>query len=98
MPKEDTQFKKGIKPAGRPPGGFSFRTAIKQHLREHPEDGPGMVLAQVSKAKDGDTVSFKLLMEWIEPALPKTINVSDLTNEQILAALSALEPDAAELG
>jgi len=85
-------------PAGRPKGVITFRGMIKQLLSEDKDQARRIIKAQLDEAEKGSVSHFKALAEWIEPALPKTINVSDLTNEQILAALSALEPDAAELG
>jgi hypothetical protein len=77
-------------PAGRPSGTFSFRTAIKQHLRENPQDGPVIVQAQIDKAKAGDNDSFKAIRDWIEPALPKQIDVNQLTPEQAIEILSLM--------
>ena len=97
MPKEDSQFKPGQSgnPSGKPKGTVSPRTEIRKQLRANPSDLTAMVQAQVEKAKAGDSVAFKLVIEWIESALPKTVALSELTNEQILGLLGVDEPEEA---
>lgn len=95
MPKEDTQFKPGQSgnPAGRPKSAH-VRAEILRVFREEPEAVADIVRAQIDKAKTGDTQAFKAVIEWVEPALPKHVSVSELTPEQALAVLALCEDDS----
>ena len=91
-------FEKGKSgnPAGRPKGVITFRGMIKQLLAEDRDQARRIIRAQLEQAEKGSVAHFKALAEWIEPSLPKSVNISDLSNEQILAALSALEHESTD--
>lgn len=65
--KKDTKWKAGQSgnPKGRPPGSSEvgkLRAAISEHL-------PEIIAAQVEKAKEGDGMAARLLLERVLPAI-----------------------------
>lgn len=91
MPREDTQFKPGQSgnPAGRPKSAVSVTAQIKRILREEPDEAASLARALLSLAKEGNAAAIKEVMSRTDGPVPVPINVSQLSNEQLLAALES---------
>ena len=85
-------------PAGRPPGSISLVSALKKHLKENPDEVKQIVLATIRDAKEGDAQARKLVWDRIDGPVAQQINVSQLTDDQLLAVLAAAGTGESEEG
>jgi len=100
VPKEDTQFKPGQSgnPAGRPPGSVSLITAVKRHLRKHPEQADAIAKKLVEQAILGDKDwaglgSIKVLLDRIDGAVTKKQEINVTGDRVKLVRLEGDEDD-----
>ena len=90
MAKEDGQWKPGQSgnPGGRPKG-LSITAEIRRLLGETPNAKEDLAKAILEQAKGGNAAALKEVLARIDGPVPVAINVSQLSNEQLLAALES---------
>ena len=82
-------FEKGQSgnPGGRPKGSVSITTEIRNILRDNPDKRKQLAQSLVDLAAEGNAAAIREVMTRHDGPVPVPINVSQLSNEQLLAAL-----------
>lgn len=76
-------------PGGRPKGSVSITTEIRNILRDNPDKRKQLAQSLVDLAAEGNAAAIREVMTRHDGPVPVPINVSQLSNEQLLAALEA---------
>ena len=74
------RFVDGNPGPGRPKGSVSIVTAIKQRLKDKPEELDDIINGFFSKAKEGDVAAMKVILDRIDgPVKQEVENSGDVT-------------------
>lgn len=95
---KDTRFQPGQSgnPGGRPKGAVSITSRIKRILRENEDKADELATALIDLAIAGNPAAMREVMGRHDGPLATNINVSQLSTEQLLAALEVVAGEGGE--